>query len=196
VDIQRALDQTEEQNLVYYGYGAKSFILSLIETAIQLTGGRIAASDIETILQLGKKMLSAEVELLEHVEETLALLARRYALMMITKGDSFHQEMKVNKSGLRPYFSAVEIVSAKNPDTYAGLMARYGVLAGRFLMTGNSLRSDILPVTSLGAYAVYIPYPVTWTHECVHLTSEQRNSFYELEEIGLLPGLLEKLEQK
>lgn len=195
-DILKTLDETEERNLVYYGYGAKSFILSLIETTIHLTGGKVAPADIEKLLDMGKKMLTAEVELLEHVNETLASLSKRYALMVITKGDSFHQESKVKQSGLKPYFRYVEILSDKTPEVYADLLSHYQVNPERFLMVGNSIRSDILPVVAIGGRAVHIPYHITWTHEHVHITQEQRNGFFELEDISLLPELLEKLEQR
>jgi putative hydrolase of the HAD superfamily len=192
-DLVKALLETETANLKYYGYGAKGFTLSAIETLIRLSSGRVTAADIQAVIEQGKEMLSPDVELLEHVALTLAELSKHYELMVITKGDLIHQENKLTQSGLQGYFKYVEIVSDKTGQTYASLLARVQVKPERFLMVGNSLRSDVLPVVALGGQAVFIPYQITWEHE--HVESEPGTAgYHQLEHIGELPGLLQKLE--
>lgn len=195
-DVDQALQQTEIRNLPYYGYGAKAFALSLIETAIEVTGGLISASEIKQLIDMGKEMLVAEVELLDGVQEVIQQLAGRYTLMLITKGDLGHQEAKVAGSGLANYFNHIEIVSEKDRCTYAALLTKYQVSPSHFLMVGNSLRSDILPVVELGGQAVYIPYQITWAHEQLEILPAQHEQYFELEHLGQLPILLELLENK
>jgi putative hydrolase of the HAD superfamily len=192
--IDDRLYQTEMRNLEHFGYGIKAFALSMIETAVELTEGRIAGSDIQTIIDIARDMLTAEVELLEHVEATIAALAQNYALMVITKGDLRDQEMKMAHSGLAQFFRHVEIVSDKTREGYAALLARLGIAPARFLMVGNSLRSDILPVLALGASAVYVPYQFTWAHEAADIPQSGQAGFYQLDHLGLLPALLTTLE--
>lgn len=194
--INEQLYQTEIHNMQHFGYGIKAFALSMIETAIELTDGRVSGREIKTIVDTAKAMMTADVELLEHVAETVAALARSYTLMVITKGDLLDQESKMARSGLAPYFSHVEIVSDKNSRTYTALLQRYALAPERFLMVGNSLRSDILPVLALGANAVYVPYHITWAHEIAEPPPAGQRGFYEIEHIGLLPGLLEALERE
>jgi putative hydrolase of the HAD superfamily len=193
--VEPALHQTEMRNLACYGYGIKGFALSLIETAIELSGGRIAASEIRQVIDLAKAMLGAQVCLLEHAQEAVVRLVGAYPLMLITKGDLFDQEAKLARSGLRPYFRYIEIVSDKTPDRYAALLARYHLDPARFLMVGNSLRSDILPVLALGGRAVYIPYHITWAHERAPVPETDQKGYFELEHLGLLPDLIERLRQ-
>jgi putative hydrolase of the HAD superfamily len=193
--IEQELHQTEMRNLHYYGYGIKGFALSLIETAIELTEGRIPGREIQKVVDLAKDMLTAEVQLLDHAQETVARLAVSYPLMLITKGDLFDQEAKIARSGLRQYFQHIEIVSDKTRGGYAALLARYRLEPSRFLMVGNSLRSDILPVVALGARAVHIPYHITWAHENVPPPEGDQKRYFELEHLGLLPALIEKLSQ-
>jgi putative hydrolase of the HAD superfamily len=192
--IEARLYETEMRNLGHFGYGIKAFALSMIETALELTEGRISGGDIQTIVAMAKEMLTAEVELLDHVAVTLPTLAARYPLMIITKGDLRDQEMKIAHSGLAAHFGRVEIVSDKSRESYAALLQRNGLAAERFMMVGNSLRSDILPVLALGATAVYIPYPLTWAHEAAEPPSHEQAGFHEIEHIGLLPELLTRLE--
>jgi putative hydrolase of the HAD superfamily len=194
--IGERLYETEMRNLEHFGYGIKAFALSMIETAVELTEGRIAGSDIQTLIDAAREMIAADVELFEHVADTIAGLARTYTLMVITKGDLRDQEMKVARSGLAQHFRHIEIVSDKSRDSYALLLRRHGIEPGRFLMVGNSLRSDILPVLALGASAVYVPYQLTWAHESAEPPSVGQLGYYEVEHIGLLPGLLEELERK
>jgi putative hydrolase of the HAD superfamily len=194
--IGQQLHQTEMRNLPYYGYGIKGFALSLIETAIELTQGRISGAEIQQVIDLAKDMLAADVRLLEHAEETIARLAVSYPLMLITKGDLFDQEAKIARSGLGQYFRHIEIVSDKTREGYATLLARYHLEPSRFLMVGNSLRSDILPVIALGGQAVHIPYHITWAHENAALSEEDRKRCFELEHLGLLPALIEELKKQ
>ena len=193
--IAERLYQTEMRNLEHFGYGIKAFALSMIETAVELTEGRISGGDIQKIIDSTKEMLTADVELLEHVAETLARLAETYTLMLITKGDLRDQETKVARSGLAAYFRQVEIVSDKSSASYERLLQRHGIAPERFVMVGNSLRSDILPVLALGASAVYIPHQLTWAHEVAEAPPIGQPGFYELAHFGLLPDLLARLER-
>src|SRR5256712_11271133 len=170
-DAARRLAEMEMKNLSIYGYGVKSFTLSMLETAIDLTEGRIPTSDLEVILGWGKRMLMEPTELLDGVEETLRILSGRYDLLLITKGDLFDQESKLARSGLGDLFLGVEILSEKNVETYRGVFQRRGVKPEDFVMVGNSLRSDVVPVVSLGAHAVHIPYEGTWHPE--HVAEER-----------------------
>ena len=189
------LYQAEVRNLPHFGYGIKAFTLSMIETAVELTEGRITGSDVQTIIDTAKEMLAAEIELLEHVPDTIGRLANSYTLILITKGDLRDQETKIARSGLDSYFRLIEIVSDKCPESYSRLLRRHMISPERFLMVGNSMRSDILPVLALGASAVYVPYHLTWMHEVSDSPPGDRPGFYEIEHLGLLPDLLEKLER-
>ena len=193
-DSQKYLHQKEIENIPYYGYGIKSFILSLIESAIDLTQGRISAAGIHKILEMAKEFLAAEVELLEGAQEAIHQLAGHYRLMLITKGDQVHQEAKVEGSGLEKYFESTEIVREKDRGTYEALLARYQLTPARFMMVGNSLRSDIIPILEMGGYAVYIPYHITWAHEHADYLPDDSGRYFKLENLGQLPALLEKLE--
>ncbi len=165
--VRDRLFATEMRNLRHFGYGIKGFTLSMIETAIELTEGKIGGAEIHRIIQWCHEMLHAPVQLLDGVRDTVEVLSRQHRLMLLTKGDLFDQESKLARSGLGDYFSDVQIVSEKNAATYAKVIARAGVLSNRFLMVGNSLRSDILPALEAGAAAVHIPYAMTWAHEHV-----------------------------
>ena len=191
--IDRELYETEMRNLQYYGYGIKAFTLSMIETAIELTDAQIQGREIREIIGFAREMLKAPVRLLEGVQEVIHTLSASHQLMIITKGDLFDQESKIARSGLADYFSQVEIVSHKTEDTYKALLAQHHMRPDRFLMVGNSLKSDILPVLAVGGQAVYIPYHLTWAHEVVTAPHENRPGYFELEHIGQLPALLEKL---
>lgn len=193
--VDRKLYQTEMRNLQYYGYGIKSFTLSMIETAIEITEGRIQGSEIQQIIDNGKDMRRANLQLLEHVEEAIIQLSKSYRLMMITKGDLFDQETKIARSGIGDYFSVIEIVSVKTKETYVNVLNKHQIEPARFLMVGNSLRSDILPVLELGGCGVYIPYQQIWEHEVVDVSGMEK-TYYELEHIGLLPNLIDELNGK
>ena len=193
--IDERLYRTEMRNLRHFGYGIKAFALSMIETAVDLTEGRISARDIQTIIDWAKEMLAADVELLEHAAETVAGLADAYSLMLITKGDLRDQETKIARSGLAGHFRHVEIVSDKSRAGYEALLRRHAIAPERFLMVGNSLRSDILPVLELGGSAVYVPHRLTWAHEVAEAPPAGQPGYYEIEHLGRLPGLLEELER-
>jgi putative hydrolase of the HAD superfamily len=165
----------------------------MLETAIELTGGLIPAADLDVILGWGKRMLMEPTELLDQVEQTLKQIASRYDLLLITKGDLFDQESKLARSGLGDLFLGVEIVSEKSVDSYQAIFRRRGIVPGEFVMVGNSLRSDVVPVVTLGGQAVHIPYEVTWHHE--HVPDEQlpRQGWRQIAAIGELPAALDTL---
>ncbi len=187
--IQERLFAAEMRNLAHFGYGIKSFVLSMIETAVELTEGRVSGSEIQRILDLGKEMLAHPVEPLPQVRETLEALQGRYRLLVITKGDLLDQESKLARSGLGSFFAGLEVVSEKDEAAYRGILARRDLDPTEFLMVGNSVKSDILPVVALGAQAVHIPYATTWIHEQVEDVGPA--SFATLEHVGFLPGWLE-----
>ena len=196
--LERTLLDTEARNLKTFGYGVKGFTLSMIETAIEITGGRVGAADIRTILDLGKAMMDHPVELIDGVVETLDALepgakAGRLRLIVITKGDLFHQESKVARSGLAERFESVEIVAEKDEPTYRRILQRSGTPPERFLMIGNSMRSDILPVLDLGGQAVHIPYRITWAHEAVSRPEIAPPGFHTLDSIREVPALVGRL---
>ncbi|HSR34561.1 MAG TPA: HAD family hydrolase [Anaerolineae bacterium] len=192
--VAEELYKTEMDNLPTYGYGIKSFALSMIETAIRVTNGQIKGRDVQKIIDLAKEMKRTPVLLLDHVAEVIPALSAHRKLMLITKGDLFDQETKIARSGLAPYFSSVEIVTDKTPEVYQSLLEKHQINPERFLMVGNSLRSDILPVVSLGARAVHIPYQITWAHEVVPIQLVERPGYLELEHIGMLPSLVNRLD--
>jgi putative hydrolase of the HAD superfamily len=190
----RVLHETEMRNLAIYGYGVKGFALSMLEAALEVSEWQISGSEVQQVLNVAKHMLRTEVELLAGVAEVIAQLAETYPLMLITKGDLAHQEAKIEQSGLKQYFRSIEIVTDKTPQSYAALLARHHIEPSRFLMIGNSLRSDILPVLEIGGQAVHVPYAITWTHEHVDVPPDQHGRYHELEYIGQLPALVEQLE--
>jgi putative hydrolase of the HAD superfamily len=155
----------EKDNLAWFGYGVKGMALSMIEAAVEITGERIVATDVHRIVQLGKELLRHPVELLPGIRDAVADIAGRHEVVLITKGDLFHQEAKVRDSGLAGLFRRIEIVSEKDPATYARLLEEFGIAAEQFVMVGNSLRSDIAPVLALGGWGVHMPYHTTWSHE-------------------------------
>lgn len=165
--IQARLYEVETNNLAHYGYGIKSFVLSMIETALQLTEGRIQGFEIQRIMDLGREMLAHPVELLPHVKETLQKLSGHHRLWVITKGDLLDQESKLARSGLGDLFERMDVVSEKTPESYRKLLELQGVDPSHFLMIGNSIKSDILPVLHIGGRAVQIPYAQTWEYERV-----------------------------
>ena len=187
------LDEIEIRNLKYYGYGIMGFILSLVEAAIEITGSRISAGDISVIVAMAKDMISAEVRLFNHAEATLRELSGLCPLILITKGDLNHQQAKIGRSGLSQFFREVDVVPDKTRPIYAGILEKLGVAPSRFLMVGNSIRSDILPVLELGGWGVYIPNDFTWAHEMDELPLGFPGRFFELEHLGLLPALIETI---
>ena len=193
--IDARLYETEMRNLAHFGYGIKAFALSMIETAIELTEGRIAGRDVQEIIDPARGMLAAEVELLDYVAETIPAVAAPHPPMLGPQGDLRDQEGKIARSGLAPYFRHVEIVSDKRRDDYAAILAHYGVEPAHFMMVGNSLRSDILPVLELGASAVYVPAQLTGAHESADPPPASQPGVYQLAHLGQLPGLLAQIER-
>jgi putative hydrolase of the HAD superfamily len=183
--LERELLAVERRNLAVYGYGVKGFTLSLVETALAVTGGRITTDEVATILSWGKELLSHPVDLLDGVEETLHDLARDHRLALITKGDLFHQESKIAESGLGELFEHVAVVAEKDEVTYTRFARQLAVEPGRLLVVGNSLRSDVLPVLAIGGRAVHIPYHVTWAHEVA--SAPDGAGYVELDSIRDLP---------
>lgn len=168
VDLDDAHDRlyaVEKQNIALFGYGAKGMTLSMIEAAIAITDARISARDLHRIVEIGKSVLQHPVELLPGIRAAVEAIARERPVVLITKGDLFHQEAKVRESGLADLFRRIEIVSEKDTATYARLFDEFGLAPAQFAMIGNSLRSDIVPVLELGGCGVHMPYHVTWAHE-------------------------------
>jgi putative hydrolase of the HAD superfamily len=168
VDLDDAHDRlyaVEKRNIALFGYGAKGMTLSMIEAAIDITEARIGADDIHRIVEIGKSVLQHPVELLPGIREAVEDIARDWPVVLITKGDLFHQEAKVRDSGLSDLFRRIEIVSEKDEATYVRLMREFDIAPDQFAMVGNSLRSDIVPVLALGASGVHMPYHTTWAHE-------------------------------
>jgi len=163
--ITSKLYETEINNLKHFGYGIKGFTLSMIETAIDLTNGKIKSCDLKKIIDWGKEQIEHPVNVLEDVENVLDKLKNKYKLMIITKGDLFDQESKIARSGLADYFDIIEIVSEKDEATYSALLKKHNINPEEFLMVGNSLKSDIQPIINLNAKAIHIPFHTTWVHE-------------------------------
>ena len=187
--VEQTLSSTQIKNLKHFGYGVKGFILSMIETSIELTNGDVSGNEIQQILDFGREMLAAPIELLPHVREVVEELSQNYHLWLITKGDLIDQETKIARSGLADYFSNVEIVSDKTIVTYTKILTQHRIEPVRFIMIGNSMRSDIVPIVQIGAHAVHIPYSSTWEHEQDHPHVDS-DHYSELQHIGLLPNLI------
>jgi putative hydrolase of the HAD superfamily len=187
MDLEERLFATERRNLELFGYGVKGFILSMVETAVEVTAGRIPAREIGTLLDIGKAMLVQPVELIEGVADTIPILAERYRLVVITKGDLWNQEQKLARSGLAEMMWRIEIVGEKDLATYRRIMQRHRIEPGRFVMVGNSVRSDILPVLEAGGRAVHIPHSLTWHME----QAEHDGSVPTLSSITELPDWLD-----
>ena len=163
--ITSKLYDTEVRNLKHFGYGIKGFIISMIETSIELTNGEIKGCDLKKIIDWGKSQIEHPVNLLDDVKKVLESLSGKYKLMIITKGDLLDQESKIARSGLAEFFDIIEIVSEKDETTYSTLLNKHKLKPSEFLMIGNSLKSDILPLINLGAKAIHIPFHTTWVHE-------------------------------
>jgi len=188
--VDRTLLATERRNLELYGYGIKGFTLSSIETAIELTAGRISATEIRTLLELGRGMLAHPVELLEGVADTVAALARSHQLVLITKGDLRDQQRKLAKSGVAAHFDRIEIVTEKDRVTYEHILQKHGIAPREFLMVGNSMKSDILPVIALGASAAHVPYPLLWAADHTAEVPDAPGRFFELARFADLKPLV------
>jgi len=173
--ISAELYQTQVQNISLYGYGVKSFILSMIETALRISENTLGVAVIEKIIALGKEMLEKPIELLEDVEYVLQSLSGHYRLVVATKGDLLDQERKLRKSGLEHYFHHIEIMSEKKEADYRKLIKHLDIEADEFLMIGNSLKSDVLPVLAIGGHGFHIPFHTTWAYEHIEHRVEHQN---------------------
>ena len=192
--LERLLE-AERRNLGTYGFGIKGFTLSMIETAIDVTDGKVPSEVIGKILAAGREMLSHPIETLPHVHDTLEALAGRYRLVLITKGDLFDQERKLAQSGLGDFFQAVEIVSDKSRPTYERIFARHGDGAEHAMMVGNSLKSDVVPAIEAGSWGVFVPHELTWVIEHVEAPTGAMR-FREIGHLGELPKLLTDIGSK
>jgi putative hydrolase of the HAD superfamily len=192
-ELEAHVYRTELANIEVYGYGVSSFALSLIETAITLTDGRITGADLRAIVELAKHMLREEIELFPNVRDVLTTLAASYPLMLITKGDLLHQTSKLERSGLRDCFRFVEVVSHKTTSTYSSILSRHGVDPNRFLMVGNALRSDVLPVVDAGGWAVHIPAALSWSHEHAELPPHAHGRYFEVTVFERVGEVIERL---
>jgi putative hydrolase of the HAD superfamily len=188
IDVDERLEAKERANLELFGYGVKGFTLSLIETAIEVTSGRVSGAVVQALLDIGKAMLQQPVELIDGVAETIPVLAERYRLVVITKGDLWNQEQKLARSDLAELMWGVEIVAEKDLATYERILRRYDIDPATFVMVGNSVRSDILPVLEAGGRAIHIPHELTWALE----VAEHDGSVPTLHSIKELPSWLEE----
>jgi putative hydrolase of the HAD superfamily len=184
------LYDVEKRNIAVFGYGVKGMVLSMIESAVAITGERISARDVHRIVELGKALLQHPVELLPGIREAVEEVAGDYDVVLITKGDLFHQEAKVRQCGLAQLFRRIEIVSEKDTATYARLLEEFDLPARRFVMVGNSLRSDIAPVLALGGWGVHMPYHTTWAHETEAEVAEDAPRLHRIGHAGELPAAL------
>jgi putative hydrolase of the HAD superfamily len=189
------IDAQHVADLPIWGYGVKSLVLSALECAIRITAGKIPAEGIQRILEIGRELHQHPVQLLDGVAEAVGTLNQRYGMILITKGDLIAQEMKVTRSGIAPYFDAVEIVSEKNEETYERIFKRYQLDPAEVLMIGNSIKSDILPVVRVGGQAIHIPYHTTWEFEKAEIAQTDLEKFIVLPTMKDLPEFLERLEK-
>jgi putative hydrolase of the HAD superfamily len=192
-DVPARLLEAEKRNLAVYGFGIKGFTLSMIETAVEVSEGRVPAAVIAEIVAAGREMLSHPIEVLPHVHETLRLLSGAYRLVLVTKGDLFDQERKLAQSGLMDLFEAVEIVSDKTAATYTRVFNRHGDGPDKSMMVGNSLKSDVVPAIEAGCWAVHVPHELTWVLEHVAPPLDAPR-FREIAHLGELPDLIEGID--
>lgn len=179
----------EKENISLLGYGTKSFIISMVESAIKVSSNKIKANDIQEIISIGKNLINNPVVLLDNVENVVKKLASKFNLMLLTKGELFEQENKIVRSGLSEYFRYIEIVGEKNKQTYYDIVQKYNISPKNFLMIGNSIKSDIMPVLGIGGNAVYIPHKDTWYHEQMPHSNEAMD-YYKINNISELPDLM------
>lgn len=187
------LEAAERRNLAYYGFGVKGFTLSMIETAVDVTEGRVPGQVIADLIALGRELLEHPMELLPHVRTTVTALAAEFRLVLITKGDLLHQERKLAQSGLGDLFDGVEIVSDKTETTYRTAFARHGTGADQAMMVGNSLKSDVIPALQAGSWGVHVPQEHEWAFEAALAPSDHRR-FHALADLGALPALVDRLQ--
>lgn len=186
--------EAERRNLGHYGYGVKGFVLSMIETAIEVTEERVPARVIGDLVAAGREMLTHPIDLLPEARETISALSGAYRLVLITKGDLLDQERKLAQSGLGDFFQGVEIVSEKTRDSYVEIFRRHGAGAPAAMMVGNSLRSDVLPALAAGAWATFVPHALTWELEHAEEPSGH-DRYHNIADLGRLPALIEGLRE-
>src|SRR5665647_204147 len=187
-ELSKELYQTEMKNMEWYGYGAMAFTLSLIETAIRVSQGQVSATILAELLEAGKSILDKPIELFPGIPDILPELSEQYRLVIVTKGDLLDQERKLAKSGLLTYFQHVEVVTEKHEANYRQLIEFMNILPHEFLMVGNSLKSDILPVLSIGGKAVHVPFHMEWQYE---ITTKPSTPYIEIATLFELPALLQ-----
>lgn len=188
--VSNELFKIEIENLALYGYGIKGYILSMIEAALKISDRKISLEAVELILEYGKEMLNEPIELLEGVEDVLATVKKQYRLVVATKGDLLDQERKLKKSGLAHYFHHIEIMSDKREEDYIKLIKHLDIKPEEFMMIGNSLKSDIMPVLNIGGHAIHVPFHTTWAHEHVE-TSLTHDNFKQADSLSeILPYIL------
>ena len=195
-DVQDAMLATERRNLRLFGYGAKGMTQSMVETAIAMTDAHIEARDIHRIVELGKTVLEHPVELLPGIRAAVEAVAAQHRIVLITKGDLFHQEQKVARSGLADLFHRIEIVSEKNEATYRRVLDEFELAPAQFAMVGNSLRSDVEPVLAIGGWGVHMPYHVTWAHELETGLSGEEERLVSVEGPAGIPAALARLRER
>jgi putative hydrolase of the HAD superfamily len=188
-DLSRELLKIEIENLALYGYGIKGYILSMIETALKVTNNNIPNTAIERIIDYGKELLNEPIELLDNVDDVLKALQGHYRIVVATKGDLLDQERKLKKSGLTHYFHHIEVMSEKGEEDYLKLIKHLDIRPDEFLMIGNSLKSDVIPVLNIGGHAIHVPYHTTWAHEQVEATLDHVN-FRHVERLEEVLGLI------
>lgn len=189
-DVYARLYAVEKNNLALFGYGVKGMVLSMLEAAVEITDGTVSARDMHRIVEMGKALLQHPVEQLPGIRDAVAAVAAQYPVVLVTKGDLFHQEAKVRQSGLADLFPRIEIVSEKDTATYLRVLAEFDVQPHQFVMVGNSLRSDIAPVLALGGWGIYMPYHVTWAHETEDAGVQAPERMREVAEpAGIAPAL-------
>ena len=193
--LEERLLAAERRNVGHYGYGVKGFVLSMIETAIEVTGAKVPASVIGDLVAAGREMLSHPTELLPHARDAITGLSGRYKLILITKGDLLDQERKLAQSGLGDLFDGVEIVSNKTQTTYEQVFSRHGSGPSQALMIGNSLRSDVIPALQAGAWAVHVPQPLTWALEQDEPPTHHPR-FHTISDLGQLQDLVGNLDKR
>lgn len=191
--LRRRMVDTERRNLRLFGYGVKGFTLSMIETAIEVSEGQVSVEEIRTIIEAGKALLDHPVELIDGVEDVLAALDGEVRLVIVTKGDLFHQEAKVAASGLAERVEGIEIVAEKDEATYQRVLRRYDTRPEEFLMVGNSIRSDVVPALAIGSFAAHIPYHVTWELEVADPPAVDDGRFWQLASLREVPALIDSL---
>jgi putative hydrolase of the HAD superfamily len=189
------LEAAERRNLAYYGFGVKGFTLSMIETAVEVTEGRVPGAVIADLIAMGRELLEHPMELLPHARTAVMALADDYRLVLITKGDLLHQERKLAQSGLGDLFDGVEIVSDKTEATYRAAFARHGTGADQAMMVGNSLKSDVVPALLAGSWGVHVPHDLEWAFEAASAPTDNRR-FHVLQDLGGLPALVQRVQQE